>query len=478
MKKNFDLKKFNIFFLYSCKNNEFKKIKKISINNEYTKYLFFSSSNNIESKNIDIINQKDEFSIFLVHFEIEMDLIEKIKNEENKKEIILQYDNINFKYILNEKYFNEKDLTIFLFNIHFFNDDKNQKNIIPPSYLNLSLKDEILYLMIYFKNNELSNFFYNILYKFCTEINLYFEIIEYLLKIKDYQHLNLLLQKSIFNKNNCKYTNITNIEEIINNLTNKQTFLNLRLEAEKNYLNNEIKEGVNDFYNQYYHIIFFYYFEIDNLKVLEYINENLNQPFFKETLEQYHELLFSNKKQINTTMYSDKNHKFVIFIENFNENLFIKLNTINVFPTKIFELNATLEEIQLINDFMIFKNINNIIDFLYLSFIKKNFVLIEETNFLILIIFLNNKQQLFQINEKERSTTEIYKEISNKFEDMKKNFNHEINILRNENEENIKNLKKEYENKIKKIKRDYDDQIERLNKKIKNLEYNYNKIAK
>ena len=174
---------------------------------------------------------------------------------------------------------------------------------------------------------------------------------------------------------------------------------------------------------------------------------------------------------------TDKNNEMELYLRNYNnEKLSITLFSNNQIPSKKYELNCNLEELQKNRFFKIFINVEEIIKELNNKIKKSKFI--EDSNCIIIVIqiglFIIN-EIILVIDEKEKKNEEKINELLINKEKMEKI----INNLTNENEKlskNIQQLKTEHQIEIVKLKNKLKEK--KLNEEKNNLKININNLEK
>ena len=127
--------KIRIYFLYSCKTNEYPYLQDFRIN--YNKWLGLREEKISCSYKIPI-NLNNEYYLLLICFVIDNSIYKKLPNNFYIQLITDRSKYINVPLIFNDELKYNID---FFFQVQFYHE-KN-KNEGPPTYLNFSLNDEI-----------------------------------------------------------------------------------------------------------------------------------------------------------------------------------------------------------------------------------------------------------------------------------------------------------------------------------------------
>ena len=168
----------------------------------------------------------------------------------------------------------------------------------------------------------------------------------------------------------------------------------------------------------------------------------------------------NNEKIIKNSI---KDNKYEVNFYNNSDLLLIQIKSNDMIPMKIYEKTYSFEELQKNKYFLIFDNIDEIILQLNILLKSEESILIEDTNYITLMIPLKNnvkiKEIIFKIELKEKNTIETINELG----DIINNYVKIIKKIENENNE--------LKNKVNNIEK---ENIE-LKIKVENLEKNMKK---
>ena len=166
---------------------------------------------------------------------------------------------------------------------------------------------------------------------------------------------------------------------------------------------------------------------------------------------------------------TNNNKLFNICFLNQGNSLLINAFYNDQFTKFSFEKNFNLSEIQNVKLFTLYSSIDECLDEIFQGINSGKCNIIEESNFIILIVPLSNKKYneiKFQIDEKEKNDKEKYEELY-KFSINLKNENSFYKNEINELKEKIKNMESLFENLNGKVQ-DLEKNLETLNKKKNN----------
>ena len=165
----------------------------------------------------------------------------------------------------------------------------------------------------------------------------------------------------------------------------------------------------------------------------------------------------NNEKIIKNSI---KDNKYEVNFYNNSDLLLIQIKSKEMIPMKIYEKTYSFEELQKNKYFLIFDNIDEIILQLNILLKSEESILIEDTNYITLMIPLKNnvkiKEIIFKIELKEKNTIETinelgdiinnYVKIIKKIENENNELKNKVNIIEKENIElknKVENLEKE-----------------------------------
>ena len=182
----------------------------------------------------------------------------------------------------------------------------------------------------------------------------------------------------------------------------------------------------------------------------------------------------NNEKIIKNSI---KDNKYEVNFYNNSDLLLIQIKSKEMIPMKIYEKTYSFEELQKNKYFLIFDNIDEIILQLNILLKSEESILIEDTNYITLMIPLKNnvkiKEIIFKIELKEKNTIETINELG----DIINNYVKIIKKIENENNElknkvnNIEKENNELKNKVENLEKENND----IKIKFENIEKNMKK---
>ena len=185
----------------------------------------------------------------------------------------------------------------------------------------------------------------------------------------------------------------------------------------------------------------------------------------------------NNEKIIKNSI---KDNKYEVNFYNNSDLLLIQIKSNDMIPMKIYEKTYSFEELQKNKYFLIFDNIDEIILQLNILLKSEESILIEDTNYITLMIPLKNnvkiKEIIFKIELKEKNTIETINELG----DIINNYVKIIKKIENENNElknKVNNIEKEnieLKNKVENLEKENNDfkiKFENIEKNMKKNNY-------